>query len=279
MLDHPLSKHVRIARFDACTLMRCLADSVAVHSFVGARNTTEAKGSARTLFIDRCNCASVLILHGLCFSSNNVCFGASRVLENMVWNLSNMERPYLVYKEGDVGIGGGEPVLNWFEDWCAYRELCQCHLVGRTSRGGVRFPEQQVWHHPSTIYSNMVSRRHQFFEVSCRHVRANMPYPRDCNRKTMNSHIAINPSGIAVHVLSDAPPSVPPRRAPSMSILKCERKHNEERNRYVNWRIRRAMPVWGHEYRSGALTIFLKMVMVFLRYRLTSGALRGTGHR
>ena len=36
------------------------------------------------------------------------------------WNWSKMERPYVVYTEGSVGIGGGDPVPAWLVSSCVY---------------------------------------------------------------------------------------------------------------------------------------------------------------
>lgn len=45
-------------------------------------------------------------------------------------------RPYVVYKEGGVEIGGGEPVPAWWNEWCVCTVVCKCGLVGfRGSRG------------------------------------------------------------------------------------------------------------------------------------------------
>ena len=76
----PFPNYCRIVYIDACKLRWCSVDSAAFHSFVWPRNVKEAKGIARTLFIDHCNWADVLILRGRCFSSNKVCLRANRVL-------------------------------------------------------------------------------------------------------------------------------------------------------------------------------------------------------
>ena len=67
------------------------------------------------------------------------------MLENVLWNWSILGRPYLVHKEGSKAICGGDPVPVWFHEWCVYRELCQCNLIGKNQRGDVRFLQHQGW--------------------------------------------------------------------------------------------------------------------------------------
>ena len=124
VLITPLPKHCRIACIDACKLRWCSVDSVAFHSFAWPRNVKEAKGIARTLFIDHCDWVDVLIVRGRCFSSNTVCFRANRVLADLLWNWSKMRRPYVVYGEGNGGIGDCDFVPAWLTHECVHRDFC-----------------------------------------------------------------------------------------------------------------------------------------------------------
>ena len=126
----PLPTHCRIVCIDTCKLRWCSIDNVAFHSFAWPRGVKEAKGIARTLFTNQCNWADVLIVHGRCFSSSKVCFRANRMLEDLLWNWSKMRRPYVVYREGNDGIGDCDPVPAWLAHECVHRDFCQCHLVG-----------------------------------------------------------------------------------------------------------------------------------------------------
>ena len=149
------------------------------------RNVKEAKGIARTLFINHCNWVDVLIVRGRCFSSNKVCFRANRVLEHLFWNWSKMRRPCVVYKEGNGGIGNGDPVPSWFTQECVHKDCCQCNLVGLRHQG---------WHHPGTLYSNVISRRHQLVERNCGCFHVQWPFLVGCNTNTKNVEIAIRSS-------------------------------------------------------------------------------------
>ena len=54
----------------------------------------------------------------------------------------------------------------------------------------------------------------------------------------MNTLIAVNLSRVVIHVLGYAPPSMPPRGVPLLSVLKCKgRTIQEEFDPYVNWRV------------------------------------------
>ena len=192
----PLPKHCRIVYIDTCKLRGCSIDSVAFHSFVWPRNVKEAKGIARTLFTNHCNWADVLVVRGRCFSSNKVCLRANRALENLLWNWSKMRRPYVVYKEGCDDIVGSDPVLAWLRQECVHQDFCQCNLVGS------RHPN---WHYPGSLFSNVISRRHQLFENRCGCSHIQWPFPLGCNRNTKNVEIAIKLARVMMHVLTDIP--------------------------------------------------------------------------
>ena len=155
-LNPPLRSHVRIVYIDTRKLKWCSVDSVAFHSFAWPRSTQEARGIARTLFTNHCNWADVLIVRGRCFGSNHCCHWANRILENLLWNWACVGRPYVVYNEGGEVSGGGGVVPKWLEGNCTYPDFCQCKLVGGWS-----------WHHPGSLYSNIVGRQHKFFGGNC----------------------------------------------------------------------------------------------------------------
>ena len=192
----PLPSHVRIVYIDTRKLRWCTVDSVAFHSFTWPRNAKQARSIARTLYTNHCNWADVLIVRGRCFSTNNVCFRSNRVLENLLWNWSKLGRPYVVYREGSEGTGGGDPIPTWLSQECVV-DCCQCNLVGRRHPG---------WHHPGTLYSNVISRRHQLFEGRCGYSHAQWPFPSGCNRNIKNDEIALRLCRAVMHVLIDAPP-------------------------------------------------------------------------
>ena len=105
IVNPPLANYCRTECIDICKLMWCSIGSAAFHSFVWPRNVKEAKGIARTLFTNHCNWVDVLIVRGRCSSSNKVWFRASMVLQNLLWNLSNMRRPYVVHiRKGMVAL-------------------------------------------------------------------------------------------------------------------------------------------------------------------------------
>ena len=149
--DLPLRSYCRIVYLDTCKLRWCSIDSVAFHAFVWPRDVKEAKGIARTLFTNHCGLLDVLVVRGRCFSSNKFCYRANMVLEHFLWNWSKMQRPHEVYREGNGGITGSDPVPPWLTRECVYDDFCQCHLVS------ARHPN---WHSPESLYSNVVCRRH-----------------------------------------------------------------------------------------------------------------------
>ena len=169
----PLPRHARIVYIDTCKLRWCSVGSVASHSFAWPCNAREAKSIARTLLINHCNWADVLIVRGRCFSTNKVCFMANRPLEDLLWNWSNMGQPYVVYREGSAGIGGGDLVPAWLVGGCFCKGCCQCNLVRRQHQG---------WHHPGALCSNIVSRRPQLFERHCGYYHVRWPFLNGCNR-------------------------------------------------------------------------------------------------
>ena len=198
----PFRRHCRIVCIDICKLRWCSVGSVAFHWFAWPRNVKEAKGIFRTLFIDHCNWADALVVRGRCFSSKKVCFRANRVLENLLWNSSEMPRPNVVYQGGNDGISDCDLVPPWLPHECVHKGFCQCHLVG---------PRHQGWHHPGALYSNVISFRHQLFEKRCDCFHVQWPFLYGCNRNITNVEIAIKLFGIGMHVLAVVPPSIPQR--------------------------------------------------------------------
>ena len=234
----PLPKYCRVVCIDACKFMWCSFGSVAFHSLAWPRNVKDANGIARTLFINHCNWADVLIVRGRCFSSSKVCFRANRALENLLWNWSKMRRPYVVYREGDDDIGDCDLVPAWLTHECVHKDFCQCHLVSR----------RRDWHHPGALYSNVVSRRHQMFEEHCGCSHVQWPFPPGCNKNINNSQVAIRLCRIIIHVLGDAPPSVPQRGEPLVFIFRIrELKLKWGRMRFRKLRrrrVRRELVLW-----------------------------------
>ena len=206
----PLPRHVRIVYIDAKEFRWCSVDSVAFHSFAWPRNAREAKSIVRTLFTNYCKWPDVLVVRGRCFSTNKVCFRASRVLKNLLWNLSQMGRPYVVYREGSEGIGGGDPMPSWLLRECVYKDFCQCKLVSRRREG---------WHYPGALCSNIISRRHLLFEGHCGQSHIQRPFLIGCDRNTKNVEIATRLSSVVMHVLIELLPSVPQRGVPLVSAF------------------------------------------------------------
>ena len=114
------------------------------------------------------------------------------------------------FSGGSEGIGGGDLVPAWFSEECVYKDFCQCNLVSRRHPG---------WHHPGTLYSNIISRRHQLFDGRCGCSQVEWSFPSGCNRHIKNVEIAISLCRVVMHVLIDAPPSVPQRGAPLVSVF------------------------------------------------------------
>ena len=117
-----------------------------------------------------------------------------------------MRRPYVVCREGKEEHSrsgtslGADPVPDWVRHECVYEDFCKCNL------GGPRHPD---WHHPDSLYSNVVSGRHHLFENQCGCSHTLLSFPFDCNKNTKNTEIAIRLTRVFIHVLSDVPPSVP----------------------------------------------------------------------
>ena len=196
------------------------------------------------MFTNHCDWADVLIVRGRCFGDHKVCFRANRILEQLLWKSSKMRRPYVVYREGKeehLHSGrslGADPVPDWLRHECVYKDLCQCNLAG---------PRHPDWHHPGSLYSNVVSRRRQLFKKQCGCSCTLWSLPFDCIKNTKNTDIAIKVSRVVIHVLSDVPPSVPQREEPLVSVLtsrefspKWERERFKEpmRRRIRKWRRR-----------------------------------------
>ena len=197
----------------------------------------KAKSIVRTLFANHCVWADVLIVRERCFDSHRNCFRANIALENLLWNCSKMRRPYVVYQEGDVATNNCDPVPDWPARECVYRDFCQCHLLGDNYQG---------WCRPGALYSNVVCSRFQLFDRRCDcigdAVMSESPLPWNYhNRNAKNSEIATGLSRIVLHVLEDAPPSVPPRGEPMVCVLTSRvrtpvwepARHNGIQRRYL----------------------------------------------
>ena len=88
----------------------------------------------------------------------------------------------MVYREGNDGIGDGDPVPSWLWEECVYDDFCQCNLVNQ---------QDHNWHYPGALCSNIVCRRHQLFDRKCGCSHVPWPFPRGCNRNTKDVEIAI----------------------------------------------------------------------------------------
>ena len=134
-----------------------------------------------------------------------------------------MRRPHAVYREGKEAISKCDPVPSWLTRECVCKDFCQCHVVG---------PHPHDWHHLGALCSNVVSRRHQLFERRCGCSEVEWQFPSGCIKNTKTLEIATRLSRIAIHVLTDVPPSVPQRGEPSVSVLTSrKRKPKWERAR------------------------------------------------
>ena len=135
-----------------------------------------------------------------------------------------MRRPYAVYQEGKMSNIDCDPVPGWLIQGCVYNDFCQCNLLTYVD---------DDWHRPGSLYSNVVCRRFQLFERRCGCSRDHWRFPRGCGRNIRNREIAIRLSWIVMHVLTDAPPSVPPRGEPMVFVLESRvRTPNWERERF-----------------------------------------------
>ena len=141
----------------------------------------------------------------------------------------------MVYKEGCDGIVGSDPVPAWLRRECVHKDFCQCNLVG---------PRHPNRHYPGSLYSNVISRRHQLFENRCGCSHTQWPFPFGCNRNTKNVEIATKLARIMMHVLTVIPHSVPQRGVPLVSIFRSrELKPKWECERLNRLSMRRAARV------------------------------------
>ena len=123
-----------------------------------------------------------------------------------------------------MATNGCDLVPGWLTHECVYKDLCQCHLLGTRSQG---------WYRPGALYSNVVCHRFQLFERRCGCSRDGSQLPWDFhNQNARGLEVATGLSRILMHVLTDAPPSVPPRGEPVVSVLTSrKRKPKWERAR------------------------------------------------
>ena len=101
-----LPNNVRIVYLDVRKLRWCSVGSIAFHSFAWPRIAREAKSVARTLFINNCHWAGVLVVRGRCVCPRGSYRAANRVLENLLWHWGETNRFYVVYREGSADTGG-----------------------------------------------------------------------------------------------------------------------------------------------------------------------------
>ena len=118
------------------------------------------------------------------------------------------ERPWVVYKEGNEAIGGGDLVSAWLSQFLVINDLCLCNLVGVEASGRPRIINGQGWHHPGKLYANdevyyLFSR---CFGCNCRCSKIKIHYPSTVrNKHTMNGHIATKLARAVVDVFKGMP--------------------------------------------------------------------------
>ena len=107
-------------------------------------------------------------------------------------------------------------------------------------------PRYKDWHHFGTLYSNVMSRRHQLFGKQCGCSRAQWPFPVGCIEDTKNTEIAIKLSRVVIHVLGDTLLSVPQGGELLVFIFwSRDIKPKWERVRFRKLRRRRVRREWG----------------------------------
>ena len=120
-----------------------------------------------------------------------------------------MGRPFVVYKEGNGEIGGGDPITAWLHcgAYSVSDHLCQCNLVGVDVSGRPRAINGQGWHHLGMLYASsdaVWSKFPRMFRCDCRCAGVKIHYPNlDCNKHTMGAHIATKLVWSVVHMFAD----------------------------------------------------------------------------
>ena len=166
------------------------------------------------LWPNRCRWAVVLVVRGRFCCVLNSYVRSNRALEILLWHWDRMRRPYVVYKVGNEAIGGGDPIPGWFVGpRSIHRVFCQCNLVGIDSLGAVRIINGQGWHHPGKFCGNIGRPGVPWPSAcNCQFSKINSHHPsRECNKHTMDAHIATNLIRLVVQVLVGAPPVVAPK--------------------------------------------------------------------
>ena len=174
------------------------------------------------------------------------------VLENLLWDWSQLGRPYLAHTEGigpsfRFAPGDEDPVPRWLNQWRVRRDFCQCHMIGGSKHGysasDIWFPQGHSWHRPGSLYSNVLKRHHQLVDGCRPHLHARLPDPLlTCNWNIMNAQIATRLSRVVIDVLRGNPPVVPRKDVPLPFVLQArERKVKVENMTYVKWRHRRGL--------------------------------------
>ena len=129
----PLPSYVRIVYIDVRKVRRCSVGSVPFHSSAWPTfDVRRAKPIARAIWTNHCGWASILVVRGRRLRPHNDYFRSSRVLDNLLWRWCVMGRPFVVCKEGNDKIGGGDPVPAWLNGGvhCVSDNFCQCNFVG-----------------------------------------------------------------------------------------------------------------------------------------------------
>ena len=105
----------------------------------------------------------MLVIRGRRWSSHKNYFTSNKVLEALLWHWVKEERPFDVYKEGNLEIGGGDPVLLCLDrGYCDCEGFCWCNLVGIEASGSSRNINGQRWRHPGGLCTNSTVILHSY---------------------------------------------------------------------------------------------------------------------
>lgn len=209
--------YARIVYIDVRKVHWCSVGDVSFRSFVRPRIAREARSIMRTVFTSQCGWADVLVVRGRCFCSHKSCHAANRVLEELPWQWSKTKRPFVVYTDGSVELGGGDLVLNWLNEGQNYDRVCQCNLVAG----------RKHWHRPGKLYTNITDMKLAFemdstqlepvgityiWACKCLHVDVKIHFPhKSCTKRSMNGQIVAVLCRATIEVLQKTPPKVPPK--------------------------------------------------------------------
>ena len=146
----------------------------------------------------------------------------------------------MVFTEGRHGTRYVDLVPAWLERERVYRNFCQCNLLGS---------RHASWHRYGSLYSNIVRLDYlkfggYFHGGYCKQ----RPFLERCIKNIMNTEIAIKLTRMIIYALKDAPPSVPQRGEPLVSVLTSRKfEPHWERKRFreiCRNRVRRCIGPW-----------------------------------